>query len=146
LGGLWAVEDSQYSLDNREKADGVCAFSVHPGSIVGTGLEKHVTHDEFRAMGIIDERGNPVFDPARGLKTVAQDAATSVWCATNSQLDAMDGAYCENCDVAQSATKVIANVGASIPNFGVRAYAVESEAANLLWSLSEQLVFGGQQS
>ncbi len=134
------------ALDNREKANGVRAFSVHPGSIVGTGLEKHVTHDELRAMGVIDERGNPVRDPARELKTVEQGAATSVWCATSPQLDAMGGIYCENCDVARPATQVIADVGASIPNFGVMAYAVESEAANRLWGLSEQLVFRGQQS
>src|SRR5215831_13955500 len=39
------------ALDERGKAEGVRAFSLHPGSIVGTGLEKHVSYEELRAFG-----------------------------------------------------------------------------------------------
>ena len=31
------------------------AFSLHPGSIVGTGLEKHLSREELRAAGVVDE-------------------------------------------------------------------------------------------
>ena len=33
-------------------------------------------------------------------KTTEQGAATSVWCATSSQLDDMGGVYCEDADIA----------------------------------------------
>jgi NAD(P)-dependent dehydrogenase (short-subunit alcohol dehydrogenase family) len=82
------------ALDDRGRAEGVRAFSLHPGSIVGTGLEKHLSREELRAAGVIDENGKPILDPAKNLKTVEQGAATSVWCATSPQLDGMGGVYC----------------------------------------------------
>ncbi len=88
------------ALDERGKAEGVRAFSLHPGSIVGTGLGKHLSREELRVLAVIDENGTPILDPAKNLKTVEQGAATSVWCATSRQLDGMGGVYCENCDIA----------------------------------------------
>jgi NAD(P)-dependent dehydrogenase (short-subunit alcohol dehydrogenase family) len=142
------------ALDRRGKAESVRAFSLHPGSIVGTGLEKHLSREELRNAGVIDENGKPVLDPARNLKTVVQGAATSVWCATSTQLDGMGGVYCENCDIAPLVPKehetnssvdalsrfsqAIRQVG-SMP-LGVMPYAVNPEAADRLWRLSEQLL------
>src|SRR4029077_8997553 len=74
------------ALDERGKAEGVRAFSLHPGSIVGTGLDKHLSRDALRAAGVIDENGNPILNPAKNLKTAEQGAATSVLCATSPQL------------------------------------------------------------
>ncbi|MCW3058821.1 MAG: short chain dehydrogenase family protein [Capsulimonas sp.] len=125
---LFALE-----LDKRGKSDGVRAFSLHPGSIVGTGLQKHVSHEELRAFGVIDENGNQILDPARQMKTVEQGAATSVWCAVSAQLDGMGGVYCENCEVAELYDDK------SPQSFGVMPYAVDPEAAERLWTLSEQL-------
>lgn len=142
------------ALDQRGKAESVRAFSLHPGSIVGTGLEKHLSPEELRNAGVIDENGKPVLDPARNLKTVEQGAATSVWCSTSTQLDGMGGVYCENCDIAPLVPKeheanssidalsrfsqAIRQVG-SMP-LGVMSYAVNPEAADRLWRLSEQLL------
>ena len=39
------------ALDERAKAHGVRAFSLHPGSIVGTGLSKYVSPEILRAVG-----------------------------------------------------------------------------------------------
>jgi NAD(P)-dependent dehydrogenase (short-subunit alcohol dehydrogenase family) len=64
---LFALE-----LDECGKAKGVRAFALHPGSIVGTGLEKHLSHEELRAFGVIDEHGEPSLDPAKNLKTAEQ--------------------------------------------------------------------------
>jgi NAD(P)-dependent dehydrogenase (short-subunit alcohol dehydrogenase family) len=89
------------ALDERAKADGVRAFSLHPGSIVSTGLSKYVPSELLRPAGLLDEGGNPIIDPAKNLKTVEQGAATSVWCATNPQLDGMGGVYCQNSDIAR---------------------------------------------
>jgi NAD(P)-dependent dehydrogenase (short-subunit alcohol dehydrogenase family) len=134
------------ALDERGKADGVRAFSLHPGSIVGTGLEKYLSDEELRAFGVIDENGKPIRDPARQLKTVEQGAATSVWCATSPQLDGTGGVYCENCDIAplvptedQANSRMdVIRQGGSLP-LGVMPYAVDTEAADRLWNLSERL-------
>lgn len=133
-------------LDKRGKAQGVRAFSLHPGSIVSTDLKRHLSEEDLRVAGVIDEYGNPILDPARGLKTVRQGAATSVWCATSPQLNGMGGVYCENCDIAPLVRKAdearrsddaIRRVG-SMP-LGVMSYAVDPEAADRLWNLSERL-------
>jgi NAD(P)-dependent dehydrogenase (short-subunit alcohol dehydrogenase family) len=134
------------ALDKRGKPEGVRAFSLHPGSIVGTGLERHLSTAELQAAGVLDERGKPVLDPSRNLKTVEQGAATSVWCATSPRLNGIGGLYCENCDVAPLVSEVdeakrnspeIRQVG-SRP-LGVMPYAVDPEAAERLWTLSERL-------
>ncbi len=131
------------ALDERGKAEGVRAFSLHPGSIVGTGLQRDISDEELRKAGVIDENGKPILDPAKDLKTVEQGAATSVWCATSPQLDGMGGVYCQNCDIAplvdeaKRSNDAIRQVG-SMP-LGVMPYAVDPEAADRLWSLSEHL-------
>jgi len=139
------------ALDERGKAEGVRAFSLHPGSIIGTGLEKHLSVEELRAAGVIDENGKPILDPARNLKTVEQGAATSVWCATSPQLDGMGGVYCENSDIAPLVPEkdetnrnsdAIRRVGSMA--LGVMPYAVDPVAADRLWSLSEQLLGQGR--
>jgi NAD(P)-dependent dehydrogenase (short-subunit alcohol dehydrogenase family) len=142
------------ALDCRGKAEGVRAFSLHPGSIVGTGLEKHLSLEELRAAGVIDENGKPILDPAKNLKTAEQGAATSVWCATSPQLAGMGGVYCENCDIAPLVPEEDGAKGSNDPltqhgdairrvgsrPLGVMPYAVDPKAADRLWSLSEQLL------
>ncbi|CAI6050736.1 oxidoreductase [Cohnella sp. JJ-181] len=132
------------ALDQRGKDHGVRAFSLHPGSIVGTGLEKHLSKEELQASGVIDENGEPVLDPAKNLKTVGQGAATSVWCATSPQLDGMGGVYCENCDIAPLGKDAESDFefdnNNTLTDSGVMPYAVDPKAADRLWSLSEQLV------
>ncbi len=127
------------ALDERARAHGVRAFSLHPGSIVSTGLAKYLSPEVLRAAGVVDENGKPVLDSAKGLKTVEQGAATSVWCATSPQLDGMGGVYCQDCDIAPLVSEELAaNQFGSIP-LGVMPHAVDPQAADRLWSLSEQL-------
>jgi hypothetical protein len=132
------------ALDKRGKSEGVRAFSLYPGSIVGIGLEKHLSHVELQAAGVIDENGKAILDPAKNLKTAGQGAATCVWCATSPQLDGMVGVYCENCDITplvEDETKrnndSVRRVGSMA--LGVMPYAVDPAAVDRLWSLSEQL-------
>jgi NAD(P)-dependent dehydrogenase (short-subunit alcohol dehydrogenase family) len=131
-------------LDQRGREEGVRAFSLHPGGIVATGLGKYVSREDLRAGGMIDEHGKPVIDPARGLKTVEQGAATSLWCATSPQLAGLGGAYCDDCDIAplvpeeyeaHAATRQFGS-----KSLGVMRYAVDPEAADRLWTLSERLL------
>jgi NAD(P)-dependent dehydrogenase (short-subunit alcohol dehydrogenase family) len=129
------------ALDAREKARGIRAFAVHPGSIAGTGLEKHIPKQMLIEAGILDTDGNPIRDPARNLKTVEQGAATSVWCATSPQLDGMGGVYCENCEIAplSSFEGGQTTIGDSTRMGGVMPYAVDPVAADRLWTLSERM-------
>lgn len=130
------------ALDRRGLEHGVRAFAVHPGGIV-TGLAKHLTNEQLQAGGIIDAEGKPIIDPARKLKSVAMGAATQVWCATSKQLDGMGGVYCEDVDVAAlvpNATEEALGIDAVRVIGGVKAFAVDPEAAERLWMLSEKLI------
>lgn len=134
------------ALDERGEAEGVRAFSLHPGNIPSTDLGRYLSVEDLRGFGIIDEHGNLIVDPARGTKTVEQGAATSVWCATSPLLDGMGGVYCEDCDVAplgraedavDPTTDAIYDLGEQ--SRGVMPYAVDPAAADRLWDLSERL-------
>ena len=128
------------ALDERGKADGIRAFSLHPGTIVDTGLSKYSSSEALRAMGLIDEDGKPIIDPAKNMKTVEQGAATIVWCATSPQLDGMGGVYCQNGDIAPLVpAEIETNQFGSLAR-GVVPYAVDPQAADRLWKLSEQLL------
>ncbi|MFE6553374.1 oxidoreductase [Streptomyces sp. NPDC057746] len=132
---LFAVE-----LDRRGRAEGVRAFSVHPGMIIDTGLARHISEETIRAAGAVDEQGRPVRDPSRQFKTIAQGAATGVWCATSPQLDGLGGVYCENCDISPLVTDAEeAAWRAGTETAGVLGYAVDPEAATRLWQVSERL-------
>ncbi|UOG73401.1 oxidoreductase [Hymenobacter tibetensis] len=128
-------------LDKRGQAAGIRAFSLHPGSIAGTGLSKHVSLEQLRQMGAVDADGAPILDPARGLKTVAQGASTGVWCATSPQLAGRGGVYCEDNDIAPLYTPVTQSDGSTPTQgmIGVMPYAVDETDAARLWTLSEQL-------
>lgn len=135
---LFAIE-----ADRRGKADGIRAYSLHPGGIAGTGLERHIPRETLIAANVIDAAGNPVRDPARDLKTVEQGAATQVWCATSPQLDGIGGVYCLDSDVARllpSGTMVsILDSHGEKRVAGVEAHAADPEAAARLWQISETL-------
>jgi NAD(P)-dependent dehydrogenase (short-subunit alcohol dehydrogenase family) len=132
------------ALDERGQKHNVRAFSIHPGVIVSTDLKRHISVEELKKANAIDENGEPILDPSKQRKNVAQGAATTVWCATSPQLNGMGGLYCENADVSPlivdenviegNATR---EVGA-VPQ-GVMPYAVDPAAAERLWRLSEQL-------
>ncbi|MEU6548898.1 oxidoreductase [Streptomyces sp. NPDC046915] len=125
-------------LDRRGRSQGVRAFSVHPGRIVGTGLAKYLAEDALAAAGAVDAEGRPVRDPARQMKTIEQGAATSVWCATSELLAGRGGVYCENADISPLVEDE-ATWRADEAAPGVLPYAVDPEAAARLWEVSERL-------
>lgn len=128
------------ALDKRGKADGIRAFAVHPGTIISTDLARHLSEEDIRKTGVIDEDGNPVLDPSRQRKNIPQGAATTVWCATSPQLNGMGGVYCENCDISPLvvAEEQDSQLSASRP-LGVYPYAIDAGAAERLWKLTEQM-------
>jgi NAD(P)-dependent dehydrogenase (short-subunit alcohol dehydrogenase family) len=134
---LFAVE-----ADARGEADGIRAFSLHPGGILETGLGKHLDKAELQRLGVLDAEGKPVHDPNRQLKTVEEGAATIVWCATSPRLEGLGGVYCENVEVATvlEAKDAVARTGVPARGGGVFGHAVDPEAARRLWALSEALL------
>lgn len=115
-------------LDRLGAPHGIRAFAVHPGGIA-TPLQRHLTMEEQVAMGWYDAEGN--VHP--GFKSVEQGAATSVWCATSPILAGKGGVYCEDCDIA---ALLVEGMSA---NAGVRAHAIDPEAAARLWTVSEAM-------
>jgi NAD(P)-dependent dehydrogenase (short-subunit alcohol dehydrogenase family) len=125
-------------LDHRGKSVGIRSFSLHPGSVYGTDLGRVAPMELFQQMGTHDAAGNIYPEVERKLKTVPQGAATTVWCATNPELGAIGGVYCEDAEVAEL------NRGDLHFQFdepatlrGVMPYSVDAENARRLWTLSE---------
>lgn len=118
------------ALDERGRDRGVQAYSLHPGQIL-TDLARHLTAEEVAGFDALDREGRPIIDPARGMKTVEQGAATSLWCATSPLLANVGGVFCEDCEVAEL------NVEGR-GRKGVAAWAADPQAAERLWALSER--------
>ncbi len=127
-------------LDHRGQAVGVRAFSVHPGSVIGTDLGRVAPMALFQQMGTHDENGNIFPEVAAKLKNIAQGAATSVWCATSPRLNGIGGVYCENAEVAElDEGNIEHNYNDPLSLRGVKPYSVDAENAKKLWVLSEEM-------
>ncbi|MCE7044619.1 oxidoreductase, partial [Dyadobacter sp. CY312] len=124
---LFALE-----LDNRGRAFGVRAYSLHPGSIGGTELGREAPLELFQEMGFVDADGQMLPEVAASLKTVPQGAATTVWCATSPMLEGIGGVYCEDGDIAVLAD----DKGTS---GGVKSYSLDQANAGLLWQWTEEV-------
>ncbi|MDE3007451.1 MAG: SDR family NAD(P)-dependent oxidoreductase [Acidobacteriota bacterium] len=114
-------------LDRRYRAHGLIANAVHPGGIM-TGLQKYLPLDEQIAMGWRDAEGRV----NRAFKDTQQGAATSVWAALGEELNDVGGLYLEDCAQARPFDE-------ALPFAGVMAHALDPDAADRLWDLSEQL-------
>lgn len=114
-------------FDQRFAAQGVRAFSVHPG-VIATELSRHLTEATLNAMIASLPPGRTM-----AFKTVPQGAATSCWAATSPDLEGRGGHYLEDVHIAE-----ISDDPDSIG--GVRAYAADPDRADALWTLSERLV------
>lgn len=116
-------------IQERYGSDGIEAFAVHPGGIMTT-LQRHMSDDDIQSRGWVDAEGNV----NERFKTVEQGASTSVYAATSPDLNGKGGVYLEDCAIAE--------VVQARPEFpkGVMAYALDVDAANQLWALSEQML------
>ncbi|WP_333585393.1 oxidoreductase [Phenylobacterium sp.] len=115
-------------FDARFAEHGVNANAVMPGGIM-TPLQRHLTQDEMSALGWIDAEGKV----REGFKTPEQGASTSVWAAVADELEGEGGLYLEDCSVALPWTP-------EKPHQGVMDHAQDPEAADRLWTISEQTV------
>ncbi|MDB4942841.1 MAG: Short-chain dehydrogenase/reductase [Labilithrix sp.] len=131
---LFAVE-----LDRRYSSDRIRAYSAHPGVVVGTGLNSSAGPDALRAMGLVDEAGNAIIDPARGKKTPAQGASTIVFAATSPLLANIGGVYLTDNDVSALDDSARPLTADSVPTAATSS-SVDPHAAQRLWELSERLL------
>ncbi|MCI0446054.1 SDR family NAD(P)-dependent oxidoreductase [bacterium] len=112
------------ALDRRGFQDGVRCFAVHPGRIM-TDLARYMSEQEMKSAG-------------GGLITTEQGAATSVWCATSTQLNDKGGVFCMDVDIAPLvSTAATLKLGDMLT--GVLPWAIDPDLAEKLWHMSEEM-------
>lgn len=131
---LFAVE-----LDRRWAKDKIRGYAVHPGVVVGTTLNSSAGEEALRAMGLIDEAGQPIIDPSRGKKTSAQGASTIVFAATSPLLAEIGGVYLKDNDISPLDDEPRRLTAENIPAEATSA-SINPESARRLWELSERLL------
>ena len=118
-------------LNKAGEKYGVSAFAVHPGRITSTELNRFMS-DEEKATATSAASSIPKFIPSL-IKSIAQGAATTIWCATSPQLENKGGVYCADCDISP------VDDDSTQPN-SVRNWAINPFMAEQLWTMSEKLV------
>ncbi|MEY9871657.1 NAD(P)-dependent dehydrogenase (short-subunit alcohol dehydrogenase family) [Streptacidiphilus sp. MAP12-33] len=120
---LFAVEATR-----RWAADGITVNALMPGGI-RTNLQRHVSEAELARLRAQAAGGTDL-----SWKTTEQGAATSVLLAASPLLEGVGGRYFEDCNEA-----VRGELGART---GVADYALDPEAAALLWQVSRDTLAG----
>jgi NAD(P)-dependent dehydrogenase (short-subunit alcohol dehydrogenase family) len=135
------------ALDARGSKNGVRAFSLHPGGIVGTDLSRFQPHEvnvkRWHEMGFAEADGTPIIDPLKQCKNIGQGASTTVWGATSPLLEGKGGLYLENNNIAPLKADLVDVDPKSRCDprgfSGVTDYAIDLASADKLWTLSERL-------
>ncbi len=109
---------------SRWAADGIIANALHPGAIADSNLSRYY---DPAVLQRLRDSGKYTY------KSLQQGAATSVFVGT-SPLAGTGGRYFENCQEAVVDDPSAAGVDAA----GVAAWALDPEAAERLWSVSER--------
>ena len=119
-------------LEQRFGGRGIHAYALHPGGI-HTNLGRHMSEDDMAALvERIRKNAERTGEQPQPFKTIPQGAATTCWVATADELEGRGGLYAEDCRIAEQDDA--SSTG------GVRSYALDPEAADRLWELSEKLV------
>lgn len=119
-------------LERRFGGRGIHAYALHPGAIM-TNLSRHMSEADMTALRERMRRtAEKSGEEPLPFKTIPQGAATTCWAASAPELEGRGGIYLEDCHVAEVDDE--SAVG------GVRSYAVDHQAADRLWALSEELV------
>src|SRR5579862_7485129 len=125
------------AFDQRYRSRGIRAAAVHPG-VIQTELGRYMDPAMLKAM--VDQLEKQLAAEGKNSfpwKTISQGAATSIWAAVVAPANEIGGKYCENCHVGHVVREDIA---ISPTSEGVRAYALDPNAAEALWKKSEEMV------
>ena len=131
VAGLRPVQDGQRAV--RGRGDAPLGRRRHHGQRAHAGRDRDeppALHGPGGRRRLVEGRGHR----RHGLKTPEQGAATSVLLATSPALAGVSGRYFEDCNEAP----VVANDSES--SSGVRAYALDPEAAKRLWEVSTEML------
>ena len=107
--------------------DGILANALHPGAMIDSNLLRYSDPEEIEAART---SGEWVF------KSLAQGAATSVFVGTSPLVDGIGGRYFENSQQAVVGEPDACGTDAA----GVAAFALDPEAADRLWEVSERFM------
>jgi NAD(P)-dependent dehydrogenase (short-subunit alcohol dehydrogenase family) len=113
-------------LARRCAHQGVSSFAVHPG-VIKTELTRDMAEEAWEMFRVVETQHAELF------KSIQQGAATSCWAATSPELDGKTGLYLEDCHVAKPA-------GENPLTGGYAPYAYDTESAQKLWDLSNELL------
>ncbi|KAL6238803.1 hypothetical protein BDW75DRAFT_227615 [Aspergillus navahoensis] len=119
------------SLAEKLNSRGLLAYSLHPGVIISTSLSGGLEDmdEDFATLNALDRMlGNAEGWRDFKLKTNQQGAATMVYAAFDPGLRANNGAYLQDCHVADPWTDT------------VKPWGTDKVEAERLWKLSEKLV------
>lgn len=130
-------------LDRRWSSDGVRAYAVHPGVVVGTALNNSAGPEALRAMGLIDAEGRAIIDPSLGKKTPQQGASTTVFAATSPWLRELGGVYLLDNDVSRVDDEVRGFSATERVPAEVCSSSIDSADATRLWAMSERMLGQG---
>ena len=101
-------------LTRRHQHEGVYANSLHPGTMVATSIQRDSVGAKLLTLAMWPFS-----------KTIAQAAATSVYCATAPELERRGGSYFVDCQERRMSRE-----------------AEDAQVATRLWALSEERVAG----
>jgi NAD(P)-dependent dehydrogenase (short-subunit alcohol dehydrogenase family) len=125
------------AFDQRYRGRDIRAAAVHPG-VIQTELGRHMDPAMLKAlMARLEKQLAAEGKSSFPWKTIPQGAATSIWAAVVAPAEEIGGKYCENCHVGQVAPD---DVAISPTSEGIRAYALDPNAAEALWKKSEEMV------
>lgn len=114
-------------LDRRLREQGVRAFAVHPGAI-HTELGRHMEKADYDYLQRQGAGSSFAFKP------VEYGAATSVWAAVSPDLAGQGGLYLHDCRIGAPTDD-----DRDGPEAGYRPWAMDPDAAQRLWVLSEAI-------
>ncbi|KAE8353401.1 hypothetical protein BDV28DRAFT_108633 [Aspergillus coremiiformis] len=114
-------------IERRYGAQGLHAFSLHPGGI-RTGLQQYVPQEQMDAW----EQNETI---SVVWKTPEHGAATTVWAAVAKELEGQGGKYLEDCQIAEKHDPTTGMTGR-----GYAPWAYDEAKASQLWEVSLELV------
>lgn len=118
-------------IERRFGAQGLHGLSVHPGVIMDTGLVRHMTDNPAEFESMLAQ--NPKFRPQT--KSPPQGAASILWAAVATELEARGGQYLEDCSIGQPVEKDV-----EWWDPGYSAWCYDQAAEERLWMDSEKMV------
>ena len=129
---LFAVE-----MTRRYAKHGLIANAVMPGRILDTALRRYTTDKTYELSPAMGATQPTVEAPVNNQpKTLGQGVATTIWAVVDPRFETEGGYYLEDCGIALPWS-------AANPRRGVKDHAVDSGAAERLWTVSEVEVAHG---